>query len=266
MTDILQRILARKREEVDAARRQFPLRELRARMHDVAPPRGFVEAIRRRAEGGGSAVIAEIKKASPSKGLIREEFDPAFLARDYERGGATCLSVLTDRDFFQGAPEFLRAARGACHLPVLRKDFMVDPYQVPESHALGADCILLIVAALEDALMRTLALESFALGMDVLIEVHDEGELERALALDTGAHVPLLGINNRNLRSFDTSLRTTLDLMPKIPSGRLVVSESGIFTRDDMAQLRSGGVQGFLIGESLMRQRSPGDALAALLG
>jgi indole-3-glycerol phosphate synthase len=265
MSDVLNTILGRKAEEVAAARKAMPLKALSARIKKADAPRGFVKAIEKRARRGKPAVIAEIKKASPSKGLIRADFDPATLARSYARGGAACLSVLTDRDFFQGAPEFLVAARAACELPVLRKDFMIDPYQIPESRALGADCVLLIVAALDDVTMRTLAREAFALEMDVLIEVHDAPELDRALALDTGNHVPLLGINNRNLRSFETRLETTLELKRRVPAGRLVVSESGIFTTDDVKQLSGAGVGAFLIGEALMRQPDPGAALATLL-
>ncbi|MGH8453776.1 MAG: indole-3-glycerol phosphate synthase TrpC, partial [Nevskiales bacterium] len=205
------------------------------------------------------------KKASPSKGLIREDFDPAFLAQDYAHGGAVCLSVLTDRDFFQGAPEFLQAAREACELPVLRKDFMLESYQVVESRVLGADAILLIVAALDDGLMQALADEALALGMDVLVEVHDAAELQRALRLEGDERRLLLGINNRNLRSFETTLETTLALMEQVPPRRQVVSESGIFMPNDIARLQAAGVNVFLVGESLMRQPSPGDALRRLI-
>jgi indole-3-glycerol phosphate synthase len=265
VADILDKILARKREEVAAGRRARPADALRAALADAPAPRGFARAIQDRLRLGQPAVIAEIKQASPSKGLIRADFDPAFLAQDYAHGGAACLSVLTDRDFFQGAPEHLTAAREACELPVLRKDFMIDPWQVDESRALGADCILLIVAALADGLMQQLADRALALGMDVLVEVHDAAELARALRLEGGAGRLLLGINNRNLRTFETTLDTTLRLVEQVPPDRTVVSESGIFTPGDIARLRAAGVNAFLVGESLMRQPSPGAALRQLL-
>ena len=206
------------------------------------------------------AVIAEIKRASPSRGVLREEFDPAAIARSYEKGGAACMSVLTDKDFFQGAGEHLSAARAACSLPVLRKDFLIDPYQVFESRALGADCVLLIVACLGEAEMRELEALARGAGMAVLVEVHDESELARALKLET----PLLGINNRNLRSFETRLETTLDLLPRVPSDRLVITESGILSRADVARMRQRGVEAFLVGEAFMRARDPGAELKAL--
>ncbi len=265
MSDILDKILARKREEVVQASRERPLSQLRQMLAQAPTVRGFARAIHQRLDAGQCAVIAEIKKASPSKGLIRAEFDPAFLAKDYARGGAACLSVLTDRDFFQGAPEYLQAARAACELPVLRKDFMVDPYQILESRVLGADAILLIVAALSDDSMQALANEALALGMDVLVEIHDASELQRALRIQGDGQRMLLGINNRNLRTFETSLDTTRQLMQQVPAGRPVVSESGIFRPEDIASLQASGVNAFLIGESLMRQPSPGEALRQLL-
>jgi indole-3-glycerol phosphate synthase len=265
MADILEKILARKREEVAAARRRKSEARLRTELAQAPATRGFARALQDRVKRGLPAVIAEIKKASPSKGLIRADFDPAQLAQDYAHGGAACLSVLTDRDFFQGAPEYLQMARDACELPVLRKDFMIDAYQIAESRALGADAILLIVAALEDDVMQALADEALALDLDVLVEAHDATELERALRLEGDAKRLLLGINNRNLRSFETTLDTTLRLMEQVPPDRLVVSESGIFTPADIARLRAAGVNAFLVGESLMRQPSPGAALRQLL-
>lgn len=262
MGDVLQKILARKAEEVIAAKRAVSAAELVVRIRDQTPVRGFHGALTARIRQGRAAVIAELKKASPSKGLIRADFDPAALAQSYERGGATCLSVLTDRDFFQGAPEYLVTARQHCALPVLRKDFMVDPYQVLEARAMGADCILLIAAALSDAQMLELEQSAQAQGMDVLVEVHDATELDRALKLAT----PLLGINNRNLRNFETRLETTLELLSHIPADKLVVTESGIHTSADVARMRAANVQGFLIGESLMRAPDPGAALRQLIG
>ncbi len=261
MADILAEILARKREEVREAQKRRPLAEITAAAKVAAPVRGFVRALRTSIAAGQPAIIAELKKASPSKGLIRADFDPATLARSYAQNGATCLSVLTDRDYFQGAPEYLEAARSASGLPVLRKDFMLDAYQVAEARALGADCILLIAGGLADQQMTELEAAAFEYGMDVLVEVHDAAELERALKLRT----PLIGINNRNLRNFETRLETTLELLPEIPTGKLVVTESGIHTRADIARLRRAGVQTFLIGESLMRAADPGVALAELL-
>lgn len=260
--DILQKILARKREEIAERAAQLPLAELRARALTAPPPRGFVNAIRTRISAGKPAVIAEIKKASPSKGLLRADFNPAEIAKSYERHGATCLSVLTDRDFFQGADEHLQRARAACALPVLRKDFTIDPYQIYEARMLGADCILLIVAALGDNLMRELAKLAHDIGLDVLVEVHDAGELERALALDT----PLIGINNRDLRSFEVRLETTIDLLAQIPKDHIVVTESGIHTPADVARMRQNGVNVFLVGEAFMRTADPGAKLAQLLG
>jgi indole-3-glycerol phosphate synthase len=257
MSDILDRILARKREEVEAARSAVPFAEIQARAASAPPPRDFAAALRAKIALGRPAVIAEIKKASPSKGLLRADFDPAAIARGYEAGGAACLSVLTDRDFFQGANEYLAQARSACELPVLRKDFITEPYQVFESRALGADCILLIAAALARQDMLGLEAAAHALGMAVLVEVHDAAELEAALALRT----PLLGINNRDLRSFRTSLQTTLDLLPGIPEGRLVVAESGIAGAADVSMLMARGVPAFLVGEALMRAPDPGMAL-----
>ena len=257
MVDILERILARKREEVEAARAAVPFAQMQLRAAAAPPPRDFVGALRTKIAAGRPAVIAEIKKASPSKGLLREDFDPATIARSYEGGGAACLSVLTDRDFFQGSPEHLAQARSACKLPALRKDFITEPYQVFESRALGADCILLIAAALARQDMQGLEAAAASLGMAVLVEVHDAGELAAALTLQT----PLLGINNRNLRSFHTSLQTTLDLLPGIPPDRIVVAESGISGGAEIAMLLGRGVPAFLIGEALMRAPNPGEAL-----
>ncbi|MCO5095133.1 indole-3-glycerol phosphate synthase TrpC [Denitratimonas tolerans] len=263
MSDILEKILARKREEVAARRAQVPQAELAARCGDAAPARGFAAALERRIAAGEAAVIAEVKKASPSKGLIRPDFDPARIAASYEAGGAACLSVLTDVDFFQGEDAYLRAARAACSLPVLRKDFTLDAYQVHEARALGADCILLIVAALDDARLAELAALARSIGLDVLVEVHDAAELARALALPADAGL-LLGVNNRNLRSFEVSLDTTIALKAHLPSGRRLVTESGIHTREDVAKLREAGVHAFLVGEAFMRAADPGSELARL--
>jgi len=260
MSDILHKILAVKREEVAAARAAKPLPALRAEAEAQAPARDFLGAIRARTAAGQPAVIAEIKKASPSKGLLRPGFDPAAIAADYERHGAACLSVLTDRQFFQGAPEYLQQARAACSLPALRKDFLVDPYQVFEARALGADCVLLIVAALSLAQMREMEAIATSLGMAVLVEAHDGAEVDLALQLKT----PLIGINNRDLRSFDVSLDTTLEQLARIPRDRIVVTESGIRTPDDVARMRAGGVAAFLVGEAFMRAESPGTELARL--
>ncbi len=261
-SDILKTILARKADEVAERARLLGLRELSARAADLAPARGFGDALAAKAAAGTPAVIAEIKKASPSKGLIRADFDPAALARSYASGGATCLSVLTDRDFFQGDDGHLTAARDACALPVLRKDFTIDAYQVYEARVLGADCMLLIVAALGDAALLELSVLALELGLDVLVEVHDEVELERALA--TPAR--LIGINNRDLRSFATDIETTLNLRPAVPDDRLVISESGIANAADVARLRRAGVHGFLVGESLVRAPDPGAKLKELFG
>ena len=260
MSDILQTILQRKREEVEQRRRELPLAELQARVRDAAPVRGFARALRARIAAGDAAVIAEVKKASPSKGLIRPDFDPAAIARSYEAGGAACLSVLTDVDFFQGADAYLQAARDACALPVLRKDFTIDPYQVVEARALGADCVLLIVAALDDDTMARLSEQALMLGMDVLVEVHDLAELERALQLPA----PLLGVNNRDLRTFEVSLETTLALREAVPTDRVLVTESGIAAAADVRRMREAGVHAFLVGESFMRQPDPGAALRRL--
>ena len=258
--DVLKKILRRKAEEIAERSARQSLDALRDRLAIAPPPRGFTAALHGKLAAGKAAVIAEIKKASPSRGVLREHFDPAAIAASYERHGAACLSVLTDADFFQGSEEYLQLARAACALPVLRKDFIIDPYQVYEARAIGADCILLIVAALDDANMRDLAQLAAALHMDVLVEVHDADELQRALALDT----PLIGINNRNLRTFETRLETTFDLLEQIPVGRIVVTESGIHSRDDVALMRSKGVQAFLVGEAFMRAADPGEALASI--
>ena len=262
MADILERILATKRDEVAAAVRARPARDVEAAARAVPAPRDFEGALRAQIAAGRPAVIAEIKKASPSRGVLRADFDPAAIAASYERGGAACLSVLTDRDYFHGAPEHLSAARGACALPALRKDFIVDDYQVAEARAMGADAILLIVAALDDARLAAFNARACALGMAVLVEVHDADELDRALALRTG----IIGINNRNLRTFDVSLATTFDLLPRIPADRLVVTESGILAPSDVATMRAHGVEAFLVGEAFMRAPDPGAALAELFG
>jgi len=259
--DILERILARKRAELEVARAAVPFAEMQRRAAAAPAARDFVGALRAQIAAGRPAVIAEMKRASPSKGLLRADFDPAAIAAGYEAGGAACLSVLTDRDFFQGDPSHLQAAKTACRLPVLRKDFITEPYQVHEARALGADCILLIAAALARQDMQGLEVSARSLGMAVLVEVHDAAELEAALGLQT----PLLGINNRDLRSFETRLETTLDLLPRIPQGRIVVSESGIAGRSEIARLRNHGVQAFLVGEALMRAADPGRALREMI-
>ena len=260
MADILERIVATKREEIAAALAVRPLVAVEAEAAAQPAPRDFVGAIRSRIACGQPAVIAEIKKASPSKGVIRPDFRPADIARSYAAHGAACLSVLTDRQYFQGCPEYLQAARAACELPVLRKDFMVDAYQVAEARAMGADCILLFAASLSLAEMQALEAQAHAYGMAVLVEVHNGEELDAALQLKT----PLLGINNRNLRTFEVTLRTTLDLLPRIPAGRIVVAESGILAPEDVALMRAGGVHAFLVGEAFMRASSPGKELARL--
>jgi indole-3-glycerol phosphate synthase len=260
VSDILARILDTKRAEVRAGRAAVPLAEMERRAREAPAVRDFVGALRGRIDAGKPAVIAEVKRASPSKGLLREHFDPAEIARSYERGGAACLSVLTDREYFQGSAEHLVAARAACSLPVLRKDFMIDPYQVFEARAMGADCILLIAAALELPAMLELESAAQALGMAVLVEVHDEKELEAALALRT----PLVGINNRNLRTFETRLETTIELRRRVPEGRIVITESGILARADVERLRGEGIGAFLVGEAFMRAGEPGEALARL--
>ena len=258
--DILERILDRKREEITARVARASLAELRTRCDNAANPRGFANALQTRVAAGGAGVIAEIKRASPSKGLLRDPFDPAAIAASYAANGASCLSVLTDHDFFQGHDEHLGSARAAGGIPVLRKDFIIDPYQVYESRAIGADCILLIVAALEDGQMAELAACAGELGLDVLVEIHDAAELERALVLD----LPLLGVNNRNLRTFDVSLDTTLGLLSSIPDDRLVITESGIHGGEDVSLMRTHGVHCFLVGEAFMRAEDPGARLAEL--
>ena len=260
MSDILNTILARKAEEIAERSARVPLAELIARAADASPVRGFADALHERIATGDAAVIAEIKKASPSKGVIRPDFRPAEIAMSYEFGGAACLSVLTDVDFFQGADAYLQQAREACTLPVLRKDFTIDPYQVYEARALGADCILLIVAALDDGPLVELAGLAMQLEMDVLVEVHDIDELERALQVP----VPLIGINNRNLRTFEVSLENTLAMKDAVPRDRLLVTESGIVVADDVAKMRAAGVNAFLVGETFMRADEPGDALRQL--
>ena len=260
MSDILAKIIATKREEIAAALAVKRLAVVEAEAAAQTAPRDFVGAIRSKIACGQPAVIAEIKKASPSKGVIRPDFLPAEIARSYEQHGAACLSVLTDRQYFQGCPEYLQAARAACALPVLRKDFMVDAYQVAEARAMGADCILLIAAALSLPEMQALEAQAHAYGMAVLVEVHNGEELDAALQLQT----PLLGINNRNLRTFEVTLETTLGLLPRIPDGRIVVTESGILAAQDVARMRANDVHAFLVGEAFMRAPSPGEELARL--
>jgi indole-3-glycerol phosphate synthase len=260
MSDILERILATKRTEVEQARNARPVDVVRADAERRRDRRDFVGALRWKLAADDAAVIAEVKKASPSKGVLRPEFDPAAIARSYAANGAACLSVLTDREYFQGAPEYLVEARAASGLPALRKDFIVDAYQVIEAAALGADAILLIVAALDDGALREFEALAQSLGLAVLVEVHDAAELERALRLST----PLVGINNRNLRTFETSLATTLSLLPGIPGDRIVVTESGILAPADVARMRAAGVHAFLVGEAFMRAADPGAELARL--
>ncbi|NOU41460.1 MAG: indole-3-glycerol phosphate synthase TrpC [Methylotenera sp.] len=258
MSDILNKIIATKKIEVATAKAQKPLATVQAEASTASPVRDFVASIRAKVANGQSAVIAEIKKASPSKGIIRADFKPAEIAKSYEQGGAACLSVLTDVDYFQGSAEYLKQARAACKLPVLRKDFMIDAYQVYEARAMGADCILLIAAAIDLAKMRELETIAHSLGMAVLVEVHNGEELDLALQLDT----PLLGINNRNLRTFEVTLDTTLGLLARIPAHKIVVTESGIFTHDDVRLMRKNNVHTFLVGEAFMRQPEPGTELA----
>lgn len=260
MADILSEIVAHKRTEVAARKAARPLAELEQATKAASAPRGFYRALMEKITAGLPGVIAECKKASPSKGVIREHYDPASIAASYERGGAACLSVLTDERYFQGSDAHLVAARGACRLPVIRKDFMVDPYQVVEARALGADCILLIAACLDDVLMTELARTAEALGLDVLTEVHDRTELERAIRLRT----PMIGINNRDLKRFVTDLDTTIGLLKDVPADRLVVTESGIHTREDVARMRGHAVNAFLVGEAFMRAEDPGAKLKEL--
>ena len=262
MSDILQRIVAVKAREIAAAKVARPLPALRAAAVAAAAPRDFTAALRAKVAAGAPAVIAEIKKASPSRGVLRENFDPAAIAASYAQHGAACLSVLTDEQFFQGSADYLQQARAACELPVLRKDFMLEPYQVHEARAMGADCILLIVAILKINRMRELEAAATDLGMSVLVEVHDADELERALLLET----PLIGINNRNLRTFETRLEVTLGLLEKIPAGRVVVTESGILQPSHVSLMRENKVDCFLVGEAFMRAEDPGVELARLFG
>ena len=258
--DILRKILDRKQQEIAERSARTPIDDMRVLAGDADPVRGFIASIERKIEDGRAGVIAEIKKASPSKGVLRESFDPASIAVSYAANGAACLSVLTDADFFQGNEEYLQQARAACQLPVIRKDFIVDPYQVVEARAINADCILLIVSALGDAQMNELLSLSHELGMDVLIEVHDEAEMTRALATDAR----LIGINNRNLRTFDTTLDTTLNMLDMVPDDRLLVTESGIHAPQDVALMRDNSVHAFLVGEAFMRAEDPGEKLSQL--
>lgn len=260
MSTILDKIVAVKREEIAAAQQRRPLAGVRREAEERNDGRDFAGALRRKIESGAAAVIAEVKKASPSKGVLRPDFVPADIARSYETHGAACLSVLTDEQFFQGSARYLAEAREACGLPVLRKDFMVDPYQVYEARSWGADCILLIAACLDDALMADLEACARSLGLAVLVEVHDHAELERSLRLST----PLIGVNNRNLKTFETRIEHTLELLPELPRDRLAVTESGIATREDVARLRGAGVHAFLVGEAFMRAPEPGEALRTL--
>jgi len=260
MSDILARILATKRREVDEAKARMPFVQVREQAKAANAARGFASALRAKVANGKPAVIAEIKRASPSKGLIRADFDPARIARSYEANGAACLSVLTDREYFGGSPDDLRAARAACALPVLRKDFIIDPYQVHESRAWGADCILLIVAALSATDLLALEAEAMGAGLDVLVECHDATELETALRLRS----PLIGINNRNLRTFETRLETTLDLVDRVPPERLLITESGIAGPADVARLRGANVSAYLVGSAFMAAQEPGKELSRL--
>ena len=258
--DILKKIIDRKRVEITERSQHTPLDMLLERASDATAVRGFSNALLTKAASDQAAVIAEIKKASPSKGVLREDFDPAAIARSYEAGGATCLSVLTDADFFQGSEIYLQDARAACSLPVIRKDFIIDHYQLAEARAIGADCVLLIVAALDDAQLQSLNQQADDLGLDVLVEVHDGQELQRALQLNP----QVIGINNRNLRTFDVSLETTLELIDEVPDGCLIVTESGILASQDVEKMRSNGINAFLVGEAFMRAEDPGEALQAL--
>ena len=262
MSDILDQIVAVKRDEISVARRHRDLASLRRDAEQLGGQRDFVAGLRGRIAGGGAAVIAEVKKASPSKGVLREDFVPQAIAESYERHGAAALSVLTDLQFFQGSAAYLKQARAACALPVLRKDFMIDAYQVFEAREMGADCILLIAACLADAQMADLEAQANALGMAVLVEVHDAAELERALRLKT----PMIGINNRNLRTFEVTLQTTIDLLTSVPRDRVLVTESGIVAREDVRRMRDAQVHAFLVGEAFMRAPDPGKALAELFG
>ncbi len=258
--DILKRITQRKREEISQRQAAITIDQLQMQIEAASPVRGFVQSLQRKIDAGDAAVIAEIKKASPSKGVLREHFVPAEIAHSYQTGGAACISVLTDIDFFQGSDAYLQQARAACNLPVIRKDFFIDPYQVYEARVLGADCILLIVACLDDEQLHSLNSLGFELGMDVLIEVHDGDELQRALAVDN----PMVGINNRNLRTFEVGLDTTLELLDQIPDDRLVVTESGIHSAEDVTLMRSNAVNAFLVGEAFMREDDPGTKLIEL--
>jgi indole-3-glycerol phosphate synthase len=260
VADILLKILDTKAREVEQSKQQVSLQQIKSELESIAPTRDFVGAIRERVETGRVATIAEIKKASPSKGVIREDFNPAQIARSYEKGGAACLSVLTDVEYFQGDDAYLQQAKAACMLPVLRKEFIIDPYQVYESRLIGADCILLIVAALDDLQLREFTKLAHSLDMGVLVEVHDAEELSRALMLNT----TLIGINNRNLRTFETTLQTTISLLAGIPDDRIVVTESGIHDRSDVESMLAHNVRAFLIGETFMRAQQPGDRLAQL--
>jgi len=262
MADILDKIVAVKREEIAAAKQKVPFEAMRADAESRVLTRGFEAALRRKIAAGKAAVIAEVKKASPSKGVLRPDFIPSDIAQSYAEHGAACLSVLTDRQFFQGSPDFLKQARASCDLPVLGKDFLVDPYQVYESRAMGADCILLIAACLDDTQMAELEAIARGLDMAVLVEVHDGAELQRALKLKTA----LVGINNRNLRTFEVSLDTTLSLLPEVPKDKLLVTESGILQPADVQRMRAAGVHAFLVGEAFMRADEPGAALEALFG
>ena len=259
--DVLKKILAKKKQEITERSAKVSIEDLKKTILTASAPRGFIQAINQKISNGQAAVIAEVKKASPSKGLLRENFQPADIAKSYQQGGAACLSVLTDKDFFQGSEDYLQQARAACDLPVLRKDFIIDTYQVYEARAIDADCILLIVAALDDQKLLELHNLATELGMDVLVEVHDASELERALKLD----LALVGVNNRNLRTFETSLKTTLDLLALVPANVTVVSESGLHKAEHIQMLRENKVNAFLIGEAFMREDNPGQALKDLI-